>query len=128
MPIMFSYNLVSASTDQQNRVQSLFERFGWENVGGSCYRYPPLRRRPAAEDWLNHVIPALMLFRAFVLKQNLQVNRYSLDAHSSTGHTAAVPNPIVGAGHIDLVRPNNQQFGARNLIEWLEGTTGSVPY
>jgi hypothetical protein len=128
MPIMFSYNLVSATTDQQNRVQSLFQRFGWENVGGSCYRYPPLRQRPAVEDWLNHVVPALMLFRAFVLKQDLQVNKYSLDAHSSTGHSESVANRIADVSEIQFSQPSNQQFGATKLREWLEGTTESVPY
>jgi hypothetical protein len=128
MSIMFSYNLTGATSDQTNRVQSIFERFGWENVGGSCYRYPPLQPTPPAEDWLNNVIPALMLFRAFILKQGITVERYSLDAQSSTGYSGSYSNPIQAAGNIKLFTPKQPQFGLKHLKAWVDGTATSIPY
>ena len=38
VPIMLSFDLVGADAVHYKTLQSQFERFGWENVGGSCYR------------------------------------------------------------------------------------------
>lgn len=127
MPVMFSYNFTGHEGIDNNHIQSMFERFGWKNVGGSCYRYPPLGSDPLlTEDWLNRVIPALMLFRAYVLKTGVTVSRFSLDAHSSTGHDgkygdAPVAQPV-------LMAPVNGSFGVKNLEEWLDGVTAAVAY
>jgi hypothetical protein len=74
------------------------------------------------------VVPALMLFRAFVLKQRVRVDRYSLDAHSSTGHSTSHEIPIVRSARIPFSSRANQQFGLQNLKTWLDETSESVPY
>jgi hypothetical protein len=41
MPVVFTFDIKGAPSNEYNRIQSFFERFGWENLGGSSYRYPP---------------------------------------------------------------------------------------
>jgi hypothetical protein len=42
MPVVLTFDIKGATTSQLNRIQSFFQRFGWENLGGSAYRYPRL--------------------------------------------------------------------------------------
>ena len=92
------------------------------------------RDRPAflghdpVEDWLNHVIPALMLFRTYVAGHDLQLSKLTIDAHSSTGIDAEQAigiQPMTGPA-IPLSPPTNNQFGEQNLREWVD--TVPVPY
>jgi hypothetical protein len=125
---MISYNFQGAAGVHNSRMQSMFERFGWQNVGGSCYRYPPLAAQPEVEDWLNQVIPALMLFRTYIVGHNLQLDGLSIDAHSSTGidaNSGVGSQPQAGA-NINLTTPTNPQFGVKNLRNWLNDVV--VPY
>lgn len=48
MPVTLSFDIQGASPNQRNRLQSMFERFGWQNLGGSSYRYPTLGETPFA--------------------------------------------------------------------------------
>ena len=124
MPIVLTFDLRGASTTERNQIQSFFERFGWQNLGGSAYRYPRLgsEQEHPVENWFNHVIPALMLFRSFVVDSERELTKYTLDIQSSAGM-----NPETGfgtppeAGHaINLYPPNNSQFGEANLRNWLD--------
>lgn len=135
MAIIFSYDLEDAETRDHNRMQSMFERFGWERIGGSCYRYPTLprvtsrsararvRQRPR-EDWLNDVIPALMCFRSYVLLRGLTLTKHSLDAQSSTGSHGSQPKR---GATLDLARASNAQFGVRVLRNWVDAAVGAFP-
>lgn len=40
------------------------------------------------EDWLNHVVPALMLFRAYCKKRDC-LTKFTLDCQSSSGYDLA---------------------------------------
>lgn len=125
MPIMFSYDVRQTDdTDKHDhdfhRLQSMMERLGWQRVGGSCYRYPPLGES-TDEDWLNQVVPALMLFRAYVLKRRLRLDRYTLEAHSSTGH-------IEHKLESRQATPTDGTFGQAKLTQWLDDVTQAVPY
>src|SRR5438132_8367751 len=93
MPAVITFDIKKATTKERNRVQSFFERLGWENLGGSSYRYPRLGSDQPTEDWFNHVIPALMLFRAFIVKGDVTLKKFTLDVQSSTGF-----NPESGYG------------------------------
>lgn len=131
MPVMFSYNVDGATPQQHNHLQSMFERLGWQSVGGSCYRFPRLAAPPTQpEDWFNNVVPALMLFRAYVLHNGLNVSKFSLDAQSSTGHdaTAAVGSAIASAATVNFSPTGIPAFGAANLETWINDATNSVPY
>ena len=132
MPIVITYDIEGGSSTDHNRVQSLFERFGWENLGGSSYRYPSLGSDQPTEDWFNHVIPALMLFRAFMLKlqsKGKKLRKFSIDSQSSTGHNPVTVSgtvfgtPPLAASGVRLYKPKNNQFGAKKLRQWLSSVT-----
>ena len=91
----------------------MFERFGWEGLGGTAYRYPKLGAGHPLEDWFNHVIPALMLFRAYLIKSNRALSRFTLDIQTSAGANpdrtfGAVPMP---AEAITLYAPQMRLLG-----------------
>lgn len=136
MPIIFSYDLDEAPPADHNRLQSIFERFGWERIGGSCYRYPPLPRivngklkaaagAPVREDWLNSVVPAIMCFRAYILRRKLRLTKHSIDIQTSSGSHGAQPGL---PSKIKLRQPNQKAFGEKNLRGWLASVTNAIPY
>ena len=133
MPVVFTFDVTGAEPIERNRIQSFFERLGWENIGGSAYRYPKLGTDDQpVEDWFNHVIPALMLFRTFILSSRHPLPRFTLDVQTSSGHNAARnfgsrPKRGKGAGKIKLYPPNNPAFGEKNLRDWLDGITYPYP-
>ena len=65
MPITVTFDIDRPTSQELNRIRGFFERLGWEHLGNTAYRYPKLHGQHATEDWFNHVIPALMLLRAF---------------------------------------------------------------
>lgn len=126
MPIVCTFDLTNFSPNDHNRIRAGFERLGWENLGGTAYRYPRLGTdHQPVEDWLNHVVPALMLFRAYLRTHpTVELTKFTLDAHSSSGYnpssgfgTAAVSGPEAAS-----YQPTHAaHFGRRNLEEWLDG-------
>ena len=124
MPIVITYELGNVLPTDRNRVQCFFERLGWENLGGSSYRYPRLGSKQRTEDWFNRVIPALMLFRVFALSGTPKIHKFTLDVQSSTGF-----NPRSGYGKppspaqsktLRLFKPNNSSFGEKKLRKWID--------
>lgn len=125
MPILFSYGITNADTNDHNRIRSQFERFGWEGIGGSCYRYPKLNSKKKTEDWLNSVIPALMCFRAYIESKKINLVKYSIDSHVSSGASALKGIKIENSPSDD---PTSTAFGKKNLTKWLDGVTDTMPY
>ena len=130
MPIVFTFDLSGAPSAERNRIQSFFERLGWQNLGGSAYRYPRLgiHVRNPVEDWFNHVIPALMLFRAYVLDSGRELPKFTLDIQSSAGRDrdSDFGTPPLTGGDIELYDTRQAQFGEKNLRRWLTGV--KYPY
>jgi hypothetical protein len=130
MPVVFTFDLEKYDDNDHARILSLFERLGWQRLGRTSYRYPRLATRQPVEDWFNHVIPALMLFRAYVTSKSRVVTRFSLDTQSSTGYEPEA-NPVYGSppmtsSAVKFYKPSNQQFGAKKLKNWLDAVT--FPY
>jgi hypothetical protein len=129
MPIVITFDIQGAPPVERNRIQSFFERFGWENLGGSSYRYPRLGTDDQpVEDWFNHVIPALMLFRTYLVSSGRTLIKCTLDVQSSSGYS---PNANYGKPPLDgaaapLYPPTNPAFGEQNLRSWL--TDMPYPY
>lgn len=124
MPIVITFHLKGAGPATRNRMQSFFERLGWQNLGGSAFRYPKLaaQQQSPMEDWFNHVIPALMLLRSAVLNQNLEMTKFTLDVQSSTGLEQGGPGAppmLVGPG--DMFAPTTIEFGEQKLLDWING-------
>lgn len=123
MPIVVTFDIESAQPGEHNQIQSFFERFGWENLGGTSYRYPRLGTTDQpVEDWFNHVIPALMLFRTYILSNGRTLKKGTLDIQSSTGYSPKINwgSPPQLGKDMKLYDPNNKQFGEKNLIDWLD--------
>jgi hypothetical protein len=128
VPITVTFDIEQPTPDELNRVRGFFERLGWEHLGNTAYRYPKLHKRDAVEDWFNHVIPALMLLRAFarhIVADGRDITKFSIDVQSSTGF-----NPTTGVGTLPLAGPDvpqsppsrsGEKFGRRRLIDWLDG-------
>src|SRR6266850_2463368 len=110
MPITMTFDIEQASVRDPNdrtRIIVAFKRFGWEHIGGSAWRYPALGTDHPSEDWFNHVIPALMYFRAIVEHSQMQVTQFTIDAHSEAGYRGAAAihptgQPILSAQQIAL--------------------------
>jgi hypothetical protein len=81
VPITVSYDLKTDDNNERNYVRSVFERFGWKRLGGSVFRY---ERSDDQEDWLNEVVPALMIFRSYILAKGIELRFFTLDTNSVT--------------------------------------------
>ena len=127
MPITVTFDIVRPTSQELNRIRGFFERLGWEHLGNTAYRYPKLHSRHPTEDWFNHVIPALMLLRAFarhVADTGRAIDKFSIDVQSSTGY-----NPVTGVGtpplpahQVTYSQPSRSglAFGRQNLVDWLD--------
>ena len=109
MPVIFSFEL-DAAPYESNQLGSLIERLGWERLDGRSFRYPRMGEASAgeAEDWFNHVVPALMLFRSYVLTRQLPVKAFTLEAQSSTGYRRETEfgSPPMQAEYIRTYEPS----------------------
>lgn len=134
MPITVTFDITGPSPAELNRIRGFFERLGWERLGQTAYRYPKLHGQHPAEDWFNHVIPALMLLRAFarhLLDSGRNIEKFSIDVQSSTGFNplTGIGNPPLPANQITYSQPSRagQAFGMQNLRQWVDGSVWPYP-
>lgn len=124
MPVLFTFDLQNNSTNDHNYLRSAFERLGWQNLGGTTFRYPKLGSTQTVEDWFNHVIPALMLVRAYALKYPGRIAKFTLDTHSSSGYDSAAKYgnpPLSGTdSNFKYTTKSLQQFGQKKLKTWID--------
>src|SRR5438105_11200570 len=88
VPITVTFDIQSPTPAELNRIRGFFERLGWEHLGNTAYRYPKFHGQHPTEDWFNHVLPALMLLRAFARYAAMtgrNLRKFSIDVQSSTG-------------------------------------------
>jgi hypothetical protein len=111
-----------------NRIRGGFERLGWEHLGNTAYRYPELRPHPSPEDWFNHVVPALMLLRAYAryaVSTGRSLTKFTIDVQSSTGFNPelGVGTPPLPAARISYSLPSRagRDFGRQTLMDWIDG-------
>jgi hypothetical protein len=128
MPITVTFDIDRPTPRELNRIRGFFDRLGWEHLGNTAYRYPKLHSRHPAEDWFNHVIPALMLLRAFArhaAATGRNITKFSIDVQSSTGHDpeTGIGTPPLPADRITYSLPSvaGQDFGRGNLEAWIDG-------
>lgn len=127
MPVIFTFDISGnaqvGGQDFRGRVQAAFQRLGWQHLGGTAYRYPTLDAQHVTEDWFNHVVPALMLFRAMAIQNNIQIDNFTVDVQASTGFdqpTGVGTAPVTSAG-ISFYPPNHANlFGEQNLRDWID--------
>lgn len=133
MPITVTFDIAGPAPLELNRIRGAFERLGWEHLGNTAYRYPKLHGQHPTEDWFNHVIPVLMLLRAFarhVAATGRNIRKFSIDVQSSTGLNPVtnVGHPPLPAGQITYSQPSRagRSFGQQCLQDWIDGI--SWPY
>ena len=127
MPLVLSFDIEGAHHQVRNRIQSMFMRLGWEHLGGSAYRHPKLGTEQPVEDWLNHVIPGLMLFRTLLRDNNITLTKFTIDVQSSAGFTpTGFGQPPRTLGSTDLYPTHQKAFGEAKLLDWINNTSG--PY
>lgn len=129
MPVVITFDLPGThiSNQDRNRLQSAFTRLGWQNLGGSAYRYPKLGSDEPVEDWMNHVVPALMLFRALCVSRGIEPTKFTLDVQSSSGFHPGGKKPFgrppATSSKIKFLTGDNPSFGLANLKAWLDDVT-----
>lgn len=126
MAVVITFDLSNYNDNDHGRLKAMFERFGWENLGGTAYRYPRLGTEDQpVEDWLNHVVPALMAFRAYLRKhQKVELQRFTIDTNSSAGYNPATgfgSGPLPGKDAATYKPEHPNFFGKKNLRDWLDG-------
>lgn len=116
MPVTISYDLSEAPNQDRNYLRSMLERFGWKRLGGSVFRYDGVEQPDGTkqEDWLNHVVPALMFLRSYIRSKNLQLKFFTVDAASISFLDHSDPASLLGTApqdgnQIALVQPTNTQ-------------------
>lgn len=119
MPITVSYDLTEAENNERNYVRSMFERFCWTRLGGSVFRYD-WKDKTGQEDWLNDVVPALMIFRSYCLAKKIKVTFFTLDTSSVTRLDTSDPQAVVGTdiesgNEKSFCEPTNQQSSEKRL-------------
>ena len=128
MPIIVTFDIQAPTSAELNRIRGFFERLGWEHLGNTAYRYPNLHGGHPTEDWFNHVIPALMMLRAFARHATTtgrNIWKFSIDVQSSTGF-----NPVTDVGTLPLPateiiysQPSKpgRLFSQQRLEAWIDG-------
>jgi len=97
--VTLSYDVANISTNDRNYIRSMLERFHWRRLGGSVFRYSGTTdiNGDVYEDWLNHVVPAIMFFRSFVLANNIHLRFFTLDANSISLLDHSDPAELLGS-------------------------------
>jgi hypothetical protein len=128
VPITVTFDIQKPQPRELNRIRGVFERLGWEHLGNTAYRYPKLHDQHPAEDWFNHVIPALMLLRAFArhaARTNRGIRKFSIDVQSSAGLNPVtnVGTPPLPADQIAYSRTSKsgRDFARERLQSWIDG-------
>lgn len=134
MPVIVTFDLRRPRPADLNRIRGFFEWLGWEHLGNTAYRYPKLHGEHPTEDWFNHVIPALMLLRAFARfapAVGCTMARFSIDVQSSTGYNpeTEVGLPPLPSEEVTFSQPSRsgQAFAKRRLDAWLDAITWPYP-
>jgi hypothetical protein len=136
MPITISYDLSNvADNNDRTYVRSMLERFYWRRLGGSVFRYEGVLDAQGVlqEDWLNHVVPALMFFRSFILARGIRLSRFTVDAASVAHIDQSDPLLLLGAAPqrgpaVDLnANPTNQQSREPQLRGFVDAAIAAMP-
>jgi hypothetical protein len=147
MPINLAYTVDAAASGLSavhlasfnNRVQSLFQRLGWEHVSQSQFRYPSNNSTNISFiSFMNRIVPGLSLFRYYSIRNRIHFSSFTIDATIHVHHNSNGPNT---PGSLPLqddpkkyVRSNrhsgvtNLQFGYKNLCEFLSHCQTHFPY
>lgn len=135
MPITITYDLGNVQNpNHRTYLRSMLERFHWRRLGGSVFRYEGVAdaHNVVQEDWLNHVVPALMFFRSFVLRHNITLTRFTVDTSSVAYIDLSDPQLLLGTPPqdgpgLDLAVPTNVQSAEQALRDFVVAAVNGAP-
>jgi len=136
MAVTITYDLTDVNPGHMRTyLRSMFERFHFRRLGGSVFRYEGVADAQGniQEDWLNHVAPALMFFRSYILAHNITLTRFSIDTSSVAliDHSEATlllgSQPQVGASLPLNLAPTNAQAGTGAMITFVNAAIAATP-
>jgi hypothetical protein len=147
LPITITYTVDSARSGFvgndlnvfTNRIQSLFQRFGWEHVSQSQFRYPSSNATQTSITALfNRVVPALMCFKIFSISCGVYFDAITIhaiiDAAHNVNSSSAPPQLTFDPEPRNYLRQNKHSgvsiytFGYKNLRQWLRRLQRNFPY
>jgi|SRR5579883_1573882 len=111
-------------------IRSMLERFHWRRLGGSVFRYDGVTNEMDGtlyEDWLNHVVPAIMFLRSFLISRGITLRFFTLDASSTSFIDQSDPALLYGqepqrGPDIDLANPTNLQSSEGTIRAFVDAT------
>lgn len=133
MPVTISYDLTQVGNNDHTYLRSMFERFNWRRIGGSVFRYSGVEVNGSAyEDWLNHVAPALMFMRSFVIRRGISLKAFTIDASSvsfldHSDATALLGTAPMNGTNVPLVNPTNTQCPEQTARAFVDAAISAVP-
>jgi hypothetical protein len=122
MPITLTYDVKNPTKGDPNAhayLRTAFQRFNWRQIGRSVFVYDP---DPNDEDWLNEVIPALMFFRAFVARNEMKVEAFTVHVHS----LSARENPRIESKVKKLQPSQSSKAALESFLECCEAAAPRV--
>jgi hypothetical protein len=135
MPVTVTYDFTQVPAQQGNDrtyLRSMFERLHWRRVGGSVFRYEGVLQPDGTryEDWLNHIAPALMFMRSYVVRRGLQMSFFTIDAASVSFLDHTDPQALLGTSaqaQVQLAQPTNPQCPPDAIERFLTAATNALP-
>lgn len=129
---MISYDITDVNNNNRNYIRSMLERFHWQRLGGSVFRYEgTLINGRLYEDWLNHVAPSLMFLRSFLLLHNISLRFLTVDASSTAFLDHSDPGVPLGTSvqqgeDLDLAEPTNTQSSVIGIRDFVTASVRTI--
>lgn len=76
-------------------------------------------------DWLNHIVPALMFMRSYIVERNLDLSFFTVSASGSSFVDNSDPGNSYGNQPLDGdnsndVQPTNEQSSIRTIRQFID--------
>ncbi len=132
MPLTLTYDITNDPANHRTYIRSSLERFGWQRLGGSVFRYVGREIADGSlyEDWLNDIAPSIMFVRSYILRHNLHLSFLTIDAASTsfldfTDQALILGRPPLNGAELDLVQPTNVQSSVQALRDFVDAATAA---
>jgi hypothetical protein len=133
MPVTITYDFSQVDPNDRNYIRSALERFHFRRIGGSVFRYIGTPRGGETyEDWLNHIAPAIMFFRSFIMSRNIKLKFFTIDSFSISQVDHSDPDTRYGevpklGQYLDFAEPTNSQSSVEALRTFVDCCVRAAP-
>ena len=132
MPVTISYDLQTPYGNHGSYLRSMFERFGWERLGGSVLRYNGRQiGNRFYDDWLNDIAPSITFFRAYIVQHNLTLKFLTIDCISTSfldfsDLQAPLGNPPETGLNLTMRPPTNEQSAVGTIRDFVDACSAAT--